>query len=252
MATQWDFHKATKGHVAGDSITAGTPQGGPWPDEPNGLNDQTAATLGPSPPPALQLSVTSGQLAVAPSAATPKSQVAVSIPRNYWTHYGVGGWTVQNLLDNWVGAIQNYDPDVLLIEVGINDSNGGNPPSTFQTTYGTLLDTVIAWKSAIRIVCLGLLFHGEQYTVGPPAHFVSGLDTNPYDPIIEALCAARPANCIYKKQYDWVLAYEVANNLPPPGNAVIIGDPGPSPDIHPGPLGRRLMGTHALEAINLS
>ncbi|MES2339286.1 MAG: GDSL-type esterase/lipase family protein [Pseudomonadota bacterium] len=78
--------------------------------------------------------------------------------------------------------ITNYNPAVVIVEVGVNDNRGLNsgiptPLATFRTSYDNVLATTLSTLPSVRIVCVSILLIQEHWATGPPPIF-SG---NPYD-----------------------------------------------------------------------
>ena len=121
------------------------------------------------------------------------------------------------------GRITNYNPDVVVILIGVNDVRGvptGPPPlETFRTNYATVVDTVKATLPNCRIMLVSILYAGEKWaSVPPPAHFAG----NTYDATIDAWnnvirYLAESRGCVYVDGRGASAIVEPTGNTPEPG-----------------------------------
>jgi lysophospholipase L1-like esterase len=197
----------------GDSIT----QAG-WFSVAGGFVDQVNAQI-PTviAPRYATLAPGSAAATVAPGAAT-ASVASVAIQNTIRTvNSGIAGNQTADIAAAVAARITNYNPDVVVLLIGINDITFGVPFGTTMTNYESILSQVRAWSTTVQIACLSVLFYGEQWAAGPV------WDNSPtYDAPIDAVNAAVQALCTtYNATYVPVrpqaLTYETINNAPAPG-----------------------------------
>lgn len=155
----------------------------------------------------------------------------------------IAGQLTQNLLADVVNQITSKTPDLVILHIGINDSWAPVDPTTVtKPNYEAILQAIRAYSASVPIVCIGLMYYGEQYDVGPvwsnsPSADVN-IDLN--NGFIQALCVTY--NCTFVDMRTTMLTYETVHNTPLPG--LRIG-PLSQDGLHPNDTGRLLMGTIA-------
>ncbi len=162
---------------------------------------------------------------------------------------GVGGNQVADIEAAIPARITNYAPDVVVLEVGINDCRGvptgPTPLVTFRASYDNILATVIAALPSVKIACVSLLLMREQWaSAPPPAHFSGNpFDSGPtsidaYNAQISASAAAH--GCTYIDVRAPLAIVESSLNTPEPGaiDNVLTTD-----GIHPNAVGQFQMST---------
>jgi lysophospholipase L1-like esterase len=230
-------------HFVGDSITAiswfnGQYGGGTYASAPNSFIDRIQSATQALPAVA-RPSSNSGAAAKIVGAGVAAS-VLPSKPGLFTvTASGVSGNKAADILSDGIPArITNFNPDVVVLEIGVNDAGGGTNPATFQTQYASIVSQVLAWKSTTQILCMGIACYYEQWQAGPawgPNIFDSAIDTG-INPAIQAVVTANLANCTYVDLRTPCLAAEVTFNSPAPGitdGIVCNGAPHPSTYLTP-------------------
>lgn len=239
----WPVTNTTRIHCCGDSITAKSTPGvnqGEWFNVTGGLIDQLLAVSGVSFLPSV---------GARPPATLSSPVVSYSTPpargrQQNVSAYGVGGRVTSQLFADLQNAVYVWNPDIIVMELGTNDFGTGVTPAQFQTDYIANVDAIHAQLPNCKILCLTAPIRNEQWTaVGP--HLTDGLDTWGGWANLQAICAARPTFCEYVDLLTPALAYEMANNTPPPGFASWNAGANPLAltieGLHPRPLGKVLM-----------
>lgn len=195
-------HGAALVLFTGDSITAMN-----WMGVKGGLVDQINAQL-------------------ASQAASPISVV----------NTGVAGDTAAVLSAQVAARITSYNPDIIVIEEGINGES--ETPSQMGSDYASILDQIRAWSSTVPIVCVSILAYYEQWVPGPPPAAIPANDVTPYNVALKAACDSF-VNTTWQDNYGPFYVYESIHNAPAPGLAsgVLLKD-----DRHPNPTGQLQMG----------
>ena len=157
---------------------------------------------------------------------------------------GVGGDEISDIEDDIPGRITDYNPDVVVIQVGINDCVISQTAlATFRASYDNVLATVKATLPNVQIVCVSLLVYRELWESSPaPAHFAGNqFDTGAlsipnYNAQIEASAAAHGA--YYVDVRAPAALADVTLNAPEPGEIFggVTGD-----GLHPTAAGQMVM-----------
>lgn len=164
---------------------------------------------------------------------------------------GVGGNQVADIDAAIAARITDYNPDVVIIDVGINDCRGvpigPTPLATFRASYDHIITTVQATLPTVQIACVSLLLLFEKWASSPaPTHFSGNpLDSGAgsidvYNGEIQA--SARVHGCVYIDVRAPAAIAEASQNTPEPGVAsgVLTGD-----GLHPLAAGQLVMSTAA-------
>lgn len=119
------------------------------------------------------------------------------------------------ILANVNTMILAYNPTVVFLEAGTNDTIFDTPGSQFSADYAALLAAIQSGLPGVQIGCMSVLCDGEQWSS-------AGWTENPEDPQILDIntrmeAAAIAAGCTYIDQRATLLAYEMAVNTPEPG-----------------------------------
>jgi lysophospholipase L1-like esterase len=242
-----NFRPGSRVHFVGDSITSA---GWTWYAVAGGFVDQINAALPLAPVPFRAATVSGRQ-------ATNSGRSAVSSSLQYIplsvTASGVAGNKVADILADVPGRITNYNPEIVVLEVGINDAMVGGTIPDFRVSYDALLDAVITWNSAVKILCISAWMNGETW-VSNPLRWAGLGANNRIDAVnaeIAASCTARSANCTYADIRSPTLIYESLHNTPEPG--VVFGVLADAPDgVHPNTTGKIQMGTYAFAYVTVS
>lgn len=159
--------------------------------------------------------------------------------------YGYHGAVLQDLQNNVVAWIQADNPDVVLIQIGTNDSTGS--VNGYQARYYTLLQTILNTGPNIKVVASYMPYAVTSWAVNQPSLNVqiilSTLDAQAAYPGRVALVNASKLPCKFRADgihpdfYDpigrWY--YEGIASLyglaPAPANSLFYQDQ-PMPGIH--------------------
>jgi lysophospholipase L1-like esterase len=229
----------------GDSITAN----GLW-EVSTGLVDQiNTQIIIPARPYAGVVSGVQGTLKAGAFAATVRN-VVVQNPVIY-TNSGVAGNQTSDIAANVATRITNYNPNVIILLIGINDVINSVPLGTSTTNYTSILTQIRAWSSTVQIGIVSLLTYGsEQWSSGPPLAWA----VNATNTAIAAFNAMEQGlavtyNATYLNLRDPLLVWESQNNTPEPGsvNGPYAGG-GPHPTV---PTSEVLTATWALPYFNV-
>jgi lysophospholipase L1-like esterase len=230
-------------HFVGDSITASG-----WYSETGGFVDQINAQIAAFPSRRYYSRVSGSGVGngggtssaiVMPVAASP---IVV-------TASGVSGNTVADIATNVAARITNYNADINVILVGINDAILGTPYATFEASYTSMLSQVVAALPTRQIACCSVLCYGEQWQAGP----------DPWGPNLNdvqcanidakiALCTAA-VGATYIDFRTTLGVWETQNNPGPPGAASGVFT---SDGVHPLASGEVLMGTWSMAYATVS
>lgn len=230
-------------HFVGDSITAiswydGQYGGGLYQAAPNSFLDRIQ-TAGQALPAVVRAGVNTGMVAIVggmPATVSPAPQNLMTTSQS-----GVSGNVAADILSDGVNVrVTNFNPDVVVLEIGVNDAGEGTDYSVFQAEHASIIAQILAWKPTTQILCMGIACYFEQWQLvnGVPSW---GIDIHDAAIIginnaIQANVAANIANCTYVNLRDPCLATEVAFNSPPPGlldQIVCNGAPHPSTYLGP-------------------
>jgi hypothetical protein len=132
---------------------------------------------------------------------------------------GVSGNAAANIATDLANRVTNFNPNVVFLEVGINDAVVYfTDPTAFAASYSSILSGILAWNPATKIICVGLIARGEQWSTGP-TWGINIYDSNilQFDGIIQTIVVGAGANVIYADIRTPLLAYEAAHNTPAPG-----------------------------------
>jgi lysophospholipase L1-like esterase len=218
----------------GDSITKAG-----WFDENQSTQGATNLLVQQIYPRVSALSANASPVSISLSSVTAQGAPAIRAINS-----GVNGNTVANIEADIAGRITNYFPDIVVIEVGINDAAAVPVPTPildFRASYDNILATVKATLPSVQIVCVGILSDGELWAASPTPHFAG----NTYDTeieIFEAQIAASAAahGAAYVSVRTPAALSESTLNTPAPGIAAgILTLDG----VHPNATGQVLMST---------
>jgi lysophospholipase L1-like esterase len=133
----------------------------------------------------------------------------------YAINSGHFGDKVADLASQVAPRITNYNPQVIVILIGVNDI-GVTSPSSFSASYASLLAQIQAWNPAVPVICLSIFTFGEQWTSPPLAwSAASAIQCVQFNVLIQAACSA--AGVPYIDINTPLLTWESLNNLPMPG-----------------------------------
>jgi lysophospholipase L1-like esterase len=144
-----------------------------------------------------QLNKSTTKIAARATGAVSSATGAVGSVRGFTTvNTGINGNKVSDIAGHVAARITNYNPNVVIIEVGVNDV----PASTadFNTQYDSMLSQVRSTLPSAQIVCLSILCYGEIWAAGPVWNN-GPTDTNflePFNADIQALCVTYSATYI--------------------------------------------------------
>lgn len=191
--------------------------------------------------------VTGGTSAtVVPGSYTPQLQIVNS---------GVPGDGVQNIQGAVAARITSHNPTLLVVEVGVNDCRAATNLTTFRTAYDSILDQTQTAIPSVKIMCLGVLTVGEQWTtsggvpvwddklVSPPSNPTWTPWIDDYNGQISASCTNHGGT--FMETRTEYLAWEVANNTPAIGaftGLLTLDSPSNPTGVHPTPLGQTVLG----------
>lgn len=139
--------------------------------------------------------------------------------------------------------ITDHNPDVVVILIGINDVTFGVPLATIEVNYDSILSQIRAWSATVQIVCISILYYGEQWVAGPAwdnfPDFDSQIDAA--NDAIRDLCPLYDATFIDARADS--LLYEATHNLPEPGerDGILTQD-----GLHPNETGQLELGAQSL------
>lgn len=234
-----------KTHFVGDSITALG-----WYSATGGIVDQVNATW-PAPANAVigatatgKAGVVSGASATVIASAQTRKSIAV-------TASGVSGNVVADVSSNMSTRVFAFNPDILIVELGVNDILTGTDITTFSNNVASLLSQALAWKPTLPIMWVGPTAYGEVWQVGPPVDWLSGYGNNvsfpTYIAAIRSACAS--VGAVFVDTRAPLLVYESTHNTPAPGASQGIAT---LDQIHPNPTGQVLMGNETFAAMSIS
>jgi lysophospholipase L1-like esterase len=132
---------------------------------------------------------------------------------------GVGGDYVEDMYDRLQAAVLDHEPDVLIIQGGVNDARNAVPAETSAGALADIIDDVRAEFPNVRIMVVGPWADGMAIiTATTPT-------PNPHDAAIDATNAAMRAVAFAKGAawVDWrqnfkrVTSQAIANTLSPDG-----------------------------------
>ncbi len=150
---------------------------------------------------------------------------------------GVSGDETANIDAAVAARITDYNPDVIVLLVGVNDVNLLESTAFITTHYGSILSQIRAWSPTVPIACLSILFIGELWGAGPVWANAKDTALNDANTAIQGLCATY--NATYIDARARALTYETVNNAPAPGAAsgILTSD-----GIHPNATGKLQLG----------
>lgn len=224
-------HNGDKVVFVGDSITAFG-----WMSVSGGLVDQINAAI---PSRTLAISATvSGALAHAVAGNVAATLLTTTLPPIPITavNSGIAGDTAAVLATQVASRITDYNPNVIVIEEGINGQNV--PPSQMGADYSSILSQIRAWSPTVPIVCVSILGYYEQWQSTTPPTAIPVNDISPYNVALKAACDSF-AGTTWKDNYHPFYLYESTHNTPEPGaqSGILLLD-----DRHPNPTGQLQMG----------
>lgn len=234
-------------HFVGDSITAFG-----WYAAGGGFVSQVNASIASLPStvsPGVNVGASFG---IAASSAGTARNLPVNPTQLSVTSSGVVGNKIADIEADVPGRITNFNPDVIVIEVGVNDVIGGTAGTDFSTSYASVLDQIIAWNPTRQIGCVSILCYGEQWQAGGDHWGPNTLDAQIADFNGRILAAANTRGATYIDMRTPLGVWETQNNLPGPpgtatGNFTNSGDP-----VHPSGAGQTLMGTFGVPFVGVT
>lgn len=153
---------------------------------------------------------------------------------------GVAGNKIANLAAAVASRVTDYNPQIIVVQVGINDVVAATGTGSFRTSYDSFLDQIRTWSSSVPIICLSVTLWGEQWASGP-LRWNNGpsshdIDLPPYNTEVQASCTSHGGT--YIDVYQAFLVAESIQNTPEPGIAegVLTRD-----HIHPTAAGQLVM-----------
>jgi lysophospholipase L1-like esterase len=125
-----------------------------------------------------------------------------------------------------------YDPDMLFLSYGLNDSRGGTPPDVFRQAYQELIDRIRAKIDPVIVILNTYYMHEVKYASSAHWNQSNYETTDIFNRVIQQLAEANDLILadIYaaEKGVDWII----------------------DPDhCHPNDLGHRLIANRVFEAI---
>ncbi len=161
----------------------------------------------------------------------------ISAPVGAWINSGVPGDKVADVLARVNADVNAHHPNVVVIEVGVNDVGGGTDPATFRTTYASLIVDIRAANPTVRIALVSVFALGEQYPDPLNTTIVN------FNWIIQSL--AIDYGCVWIDARTPQQAYEAANNTPSPGvvSGVLTIETPPTLGEHPNATGKSVIYT---------
>ena len=148
--------------------------------------------------------------------ATDAGHHATKIGYGNVVNSGVNGDVISALVGNVDTRITNYNPDIIVLLIGVNNVSAGTTLNAFTTSYDTVLSQIRAWSSTVQIALVSIMCKGELYTTPPPA-WANGADDATiaaFNGAIQALAVTY--NATYINIRDPLLAWEVAYDPNPP------------------------------------
>jgi|SRR6185312_809404 len=113
---------------------------------------------------------------------------------------GVNGNVTGDIAADVPGRITNYNPDVVVILIGVNDVAGRVATATTLANMTTILSSTRASLPSAQIGVVSIMCYGEAWTAGPPLAWNNGVtDTSFLEPDnvnFQALCATYNATFI--------------------------------------------------------
>jgi hypothetical protein len=231
----------------GDSITAAG-----WPEVAGGFVDQINAQIPTVVAPRYSVPTTNSGTILRPG-STSSTVRAVSHQSTIRTvNTGIAGNQTSDIAAAVPTRITNYNPDIIVILIGINDCINSISLGTSTTNYTSILTQIRAWSSTVQIACLSLLCYGEHWASGPlswgpnaPALLDGPIAA--FNSMVQGLCVTY--NCTYVDARTPLLTWESQNNTPEPGlqNGPFAGG-GPHPLV---PSGQILLGGWVLPSFTV-
>lgn len=142
-------------------------------------------------------------------------------PTIAYINSGVGGNKTADIAAAVTTRITQYNPDVILLLIGVNDAINLVDIGTFTANYNSILSQIRSWSSTVQIVTLSILIYGEEYNAGPPLSWAgcngSGIDAriDSFNSVIQSLSTTY--NTTYVDLRSQILTWESTNNTPAPG-----------------------------------
>jgi len=170
-----------------------------------------------------------GSIAVVRSRIPSRGGVSVSVPRQPIRPIisGTPGDTAESIAVNIPGRITNFNPDAVVLFVGVNDALTATPLATFNAAIDTILAGIAAYDATTPTMVLSIFTAGEQWSAGPV--WDNALDPPPsnpgYTPSIAQLDAEKVTaiadstltTAEYLDLRAAALAFLAAHNTPAPG-----------------------------------
>jgi lysophospholipase L1-like esterase len=230
--------------AVGDSITANG-----YPEVAGGLNAQINAQMTPVVAPGRALLV-SGAHAVLASGAH-----AVVVPSSFkptirYVNSGIAGNESSNIAAAVTTRITQYNPDVVLLLIGINDALSGVSTADYQANVDSILSQTKAALPHVQFVIVSVLVFGEQWDSGPLRWGNCGSIDARIDAFNVALQSeATTWGATYVDVRSNILTWLSTNNTPEPGvcNGPFAGG-GPHPTI---PTSEVLVGSWLIGAFSV-
>lgn|SRR5678815_1983766 len=237
----------------GDSITAAA-----WMSVTGGLVDQINAQIPVVNMP--RVATVAGGAAIATLAPGARAATVAAVSTQSVirvVNSGVPGNKAADIAADVAGRITNYNPNVVVMLIGVNDAVNVTSLASFQTSIHTILSTTRAALPSCKIVVLSILWWSEQWAAGPVwNNFYDPPPSNPtytpsiaeYNAILQSECAAVSGTYIDTRAP--ALAYEAANNTPAPGavQGILTQD-----RIHPTiPLGQVQIGNWCIGSFTVT
>lgn len=166
---------------------------------------------------------------------------------------GVSGDESGNISAAVATRITNYNPTVVVLAVGVNDTRSGVQTSTYRANIDTILDQTLAALPTCKIIVMSVWLIGEQWILsgGIPV-FNDKLTPPPSNPTFtpwiedmnaQLIASAAAHGAIYCDTRTPTLAYEVAHNTPMIGtfNGVLTQTTPEPSGVHPLPVGQAFL-----------
>ena len=229
----------------GDSITAAG-----WFSVTGGLVDQINAQIPTVVAPRYASLAPGASVASLASGARAATVASISTHNvNRTVNSGVPGNQTSDIVAAVASRITDYNPDVVVMLIGINDVTNAVALATIQANYDSILSQVRAWSGTVQIACVSVLWYGEQWVAGPAWSNVPSFDAqiDALNSAIQALCTTYSATYINARSP--ALVYETANNAPAPGvRTGILSSDG----LHPNAAGQLQMGGWTVGSFTVS
>ena len=164
--------------------------------------------------------------------------------RPTWVSSGISGNTAADIEGNVAGRITNYNPTMLILEVGVNDAYQAIANATFTTKYTSIITQSRAAIPTLKIVCVGILCKGEDWPTGANAYDTVATGIDPKNVIIQDIAAANTATYVDVRT-PW-LAYVTDANTAHAASGFWTSD-----DVHPNQTGKIGMSTAVFASLTV-